>query len=100
MRIRTFVVPLAVLWSWACAATVPPPRFSGLDPSDPQAPESPFVVQPSLPEDAAETPSAPAASLYSCPAHAAVTAREAGRCPICGAALVARAAQPEPERKP
>lgn len=97
MRIRTFVVPLAVLWSWACAATVPPPRFSALDPADPQAPESAVTVTPSLLEEAAETPPAPAARRYSCPTHAAVTAKEAGRCPICGAALVAPAAT---ERKP
>ena len=59
--------------------------------------ESAVTVTPSLLEEAAETPGAPAASRYSCPTHAAVTAKEAGRCPICGAALVAPAAT---ERKP
>jgi heavy metal-binding protein len=88
MRIRTFVVPLAVLWSSACAGTVPPPRFSALDPADPQAPESAVTRPPSLLVEA-----------YSCPTHATVTAKEAGRCPICGTALVAQQTQPT-ERKP
>jgi hypothetical protein len=58
MRISRFVVPLAVLASWACAATVPPPRFSTLDPADPQAPESAASPRPSLLEPrAAASPS-------------------------------------------
>jgi hypothetical protein len=112
MRLKPFVLLFVGLQLSACAATTPPPRFSGLDPAAPRAPESPAVKPPSPLERPLGQPSvAPAGSeamptgpehqtqapsseqpvaddIYSCPMHRQVKDTKPGQCPICAVPLV------------
>ena len=87
----------------ACA-TEPAPRPVTLDPSNPQAPESPPLsvgalnpplapaTKPRFDKDAAE----PGMTIYTCPMHPEVISGKPGSCPKCGMTLVPR----PPETKP
>ena len=72
-----------------------PPVTSLADPSNPAAPEAPFLPPPSTLAAAALPPSAaPAAPVgdvvYVCPMHSTVVQDAPGACPICGMTLVPR----------
>ncbi|HXB57707.1 MAG TPA: heavy metal-binding domain-containing protein [Vicinamibacteria bacterium] len=119
MKIKPFA-PLGALLLTACAATIPPPRFSALDPADPRAPESTMHERPLGLEGPAEQPISPPASseaarrgqepaptlasgtadVYSCPVHPRVREAGPGPCPLCGRKLQKQPAAPHGSHEP
>lgn len=111
---RRACVVLFAAFLWACVAGPPPERKRGLDPSNPDAPESnPLPVSTALaPEPGhAEEPekgrdheghppgamqhgehgsAEPGVAEYTCPMHPEVSNPAPGQCPKCGMALVPR----------
>ena len=90
---RTLAATGCLLALGACAATTPPPQFSEVSPADPAAVESATSAPAALLTGSGEL--AEEAVTYSCPVHPERTAREPGKCPICGSALARKAAAPE-----
>jgi len=99
----TSLLLLTWLVTGACA-TEPAPRPVTLDPSNPEAAESPPLsagalnptlvpaTKPRLDKDAAK----PGATFYTCPMHPEVISEKPGNCPKCGMTLVPK----PPETKP
>ena len=88
-------------------ATEPPPRPVKLDPSNPEAAESPplslgALNQPPAPTTTPTEPTPdagatkPGATLYTCPMHPEVISDKPGKCQKCGMTLVPK----QPESKP
>lgn len=107
---------LPFLLAMGACATEPPPRPVKLDPSNPQAAESPPLSVGTLNESAAPastappaptpepapaaTPDAgaakPGATLYTCPMHPEVISDKPGKCPKCGMTLIPKQPEPKP----
>ncbi|MCI0546222.1 MAG: hypothetical protein L0027_02945 [Candidatus Rokubacteria bacterium] len=100
-RAAPILLTLALTVS-ACAAVVPPPRFSTVGPAEADAPEAatppPAPVLAGEPEARDHSPSTTpggddAAGYYTCPMHPEVKEKSPGSCSKCGMRLVKRAAK-------
>ncbi len=105
-RCPRLAVTACLLAFGACASSTPAPRFTTVSPADQAAAESAVPAPPAiltsggeLAEDVMAAGSAPratpATSVYTCPMHPEVAAKEPGKCPICGMALVTKAIAPK-----
>jgi Heavy metal binding domain len=85
-----------------CADGTLPEASSPGDPSNPAAPEAPFVRPAPLgPPIAAPSASAPAGEvIYVCPMHPQIVRDAPGTCPICGMTLVAHPKGDPPRARP
>src|SRR5260221_14777537 len=92
------VVTAAVMGMLLSCVSDPPRVPVNMDPSNPNAPESPPVSLLSSGTAVAaateETRVADAGAVYTCPMHPEIIRSAPGRCPKCGMALVLRKSAP------